>query len=252
MGSAFSGLSSYRRHRFKQVLSEKYSSLLQDPVTPSHFLFGDNLHEKLENISEEQKLITQASSVLGKNMSNNTRKFGKCSRSSQNKYSETSTKRMSIFRPSTNRGKKTFRPTLDWETKVFPKRMEKNLHRQNTFKLCKRIRNSFDFKTFSAQDSRLNPRIVNRVSFIKIRNRQVASERSNRTSGKFRTRIICEPPFHSSKIKWPKTSCYQFEAAKQTRFQSKISNGKPGKYSFTSKTRRLHDENNQIVNVLVT
>ena len=120
--------------------------------------------------------------------------------------------------------------------------MGKNLHRQNSFKLCKRIRNSFDFKTFSAQDSRLNPRILNRVSFIKVRDRQIASERSNRTSGKFRTRIICEPPFHSSEIKWPKTSCYQFEAAKQTRFQSKISNGKPGKYSFTSKTRRLHDK----------
>ena len=120
--------------------------------------------------------------------------------------------------------------------------MEKNLHRQNSFKLCKRIRNSFDFKTFSAQDSRLNPRILDRVSFIKIRNRQIASERSNRTSGKFRTRIICEPPFHSSEIKWPKMSCYQFEAAKQTRLQSKILNGKPGKYSFTSKTRRLHDK----------
>ena len=149
---------------------------------------------------------------------------------------------MSISRPSTNRRKKILRPTSDWETKVFPKRMGKNLHRQNSFKLCKRIRNSFDFKTFSAQDSRLNPRILNRVSFIKIRDRQIASERRNRTSGKFRTRIICEPPFHSSEIKWPKTSYYQFEAAKQTRFQSKISNGKPGKYSFTSKTRRLHDK----------
>ena len=63
MRSAFSGLSSYRRHRFKQVLSEKYSSLLQDPVTPSHFLFGNNSHEKLKKISEE--LIKQASSVLG-------------------------------------------------------------------------------------------------------------------------------------------------------------------------------------------
>ena len=86
MGSAFSGLSSYRRHRFKQVLSEKYSSLLQDPVTPSHFLFGDNLHEKLKKISEEQKLTKQASSVLGKNMSNNTCSFRKRSRSSQNKF----------------------------------------------------------------------------------------------------------------------------------------------------------------------
>ena len=161
---------------------------------------------------------------------------------SEGLYSETSTKRMAISRPSTNRRKKTLRPTSDWETKVFPKRMEKNLHRQNSFKLCKRIRNSFDFKTFSAQNSRLNPRILNSVSFIKNRNRQIASERSNRTSGKFRTRIICEPPFHSSEIKWPKTSCYQFEAAKQTRFQPNISNGKPGKYSFTSKTRRLHDK----------
>ena len=253
MGSAFSGLSSYRRHRFKQVLSEKYSSLLQDPVTPSHFLFGDNSHEKLKKISEEQKLIKQASSVLSKNMSNNTCNFENApalhrtnSRGvgaiAEGLYSGTSTKRMSISRPSTNRRKKTHRPTSDWETKVFPKRMEKNLHRQNSFKLCKRIRNSFDFKTLSAQDSRLNPRILDRVSFINIRNRQIASERSNRTSGKFRTRIICEPPFHSSEIKWPKTSCYQFEAAKQTRLQSKILNGKPGKYSFTSKTRRLHDK----------
>ena len=129
---------------------------------------------------------------------------------------------MSISRPSTNRRKKTHRPTSDCETKVFPKRMEKNLHRQNSFRLCKRIRNSFVFKTFSAQDSRLNPRILDRVSFIKIRNRQIASERSNRTSGKFRTRIICEPPFHSSEIKWPKTSCYQFEAAKQTRYNQKF------------------------------
>ena len=218
-------------------------------MTPSHFLFGDNLHEKLKKISEEQKLIKQAFSVLGKNMSNNTRNFRKRSRSSrgvgaiaERLYSETSTKRMSISRPSTNRRKKTLRLTSDWETKVFSKRMGKNLHRQNSFKLCKRIRNSFDFKTFSAQDSRLNPRILNRVSFIKIRARQIASERSNRTSGKFRTRIICEPPFHSSEIKWPKTSCYQSEAAKQTRFQSKISNGKPGKYSFTSETGKLHDK----------
>ena len=86
VGSVFSGLSSYRRHRFKQLLSEKYSSLLQNPVTPSHFLFGDNLHEKLKKRSEEQKLIKQASSVLGKNMSNNNRNFRKRSRSSQNKY----------------------------------------------------------------------------------------------------------------------------------------------------------------------
>ena len=75
---------------------------------------------------------------------------------------------MSISRPSTNRRKKTHRPTSDWETEFFPKRRGKNLHRQNSFKLCKRIRNSFDFKTFSEQNSRLNPRILNRVSFIKI------------------------------------------------------------------------------------
>ena len=97
MGSAFSGLSSYRRHRFKQVLSEKYSSLLQDPVTPSHFLFGDNLHEKLKKVSEEQKLIKQASSVLGKNMSNNTRNFRKRSRSSQNKFQRSGSDRRRII-----------------------------------------------------------------------------------------------------------------------------------------------------------
>ena len=135
MGSAFSGLSSYRRHRFKQVLSEKYSSLLQDPVTPSHFLFGDNLHEKLKKISEEQKLIKQASSVLGKNMSNNTHNFRKRSRSSQNKFQRSGSdrrriilgnkyQRMSISRPSTNRRKKTLRPTSDWETKVFQNEWE--------------------------------------------------------------------------------------------------------------------------------
>ena len=97
MGSAFSGLSSYRRHRFKQVLSEKYSSLLLEPVTPSHFLFGDNLHDKLKKISEEQKLIKQASSVLGKNMSNNTRNFRKRSRSSQNKFQRSGSDRRRII-----------------------------------------------------------------------------------------------------------------------------------------------------------
>ena len=56
VGSAFSGLSSYRRHRFKQVLSEKYSSLLQEPVSPSHFLFGDNLHEKLKKFPRSRSL----------------------------------------------------------------------------------------------------------------------------------------------------------------------------------------------------
>ena len=39
-----------------------------------------------------------------------------------------------------------------------------------------------------------------------------------------------------------KTSCDQFEATKQTCLQSKISYGKPGKYSFISKTGRLHDK----------
>ena len=87
--------------------------------------------------------------------------------------------------------------------------MRKKLYRQNSFKLCKRIRNPFDFKTFSEQNSRLNPRILNRVSFIKNGNRQTASERSNRTSEKFKTRVICEPPFHSSKVKWPKISLRQ-------------------------------------------
>ena len=146
------------------------------------------------------------------------------------------------FQTKYKQNKKTRRPTSDWETKVFPKTNGKNLYRQNSFKLCKRIRNSFDFKTFSDQNSRLNPRILNRVSSIKNRNRQIASERSKRASGKFRTWIICELPFHSSEVKWPTTSCYQFEATEQTRLQSKISYGKPGKYSFTSKTRRLHDE----------
>ena len=97
MGSAFCGLSSYRRHRFKQVLSDKYSSLLQDPVTPSHFLFGDNLHKKLKKISEEQKLIKQASSVLGKNMNNNNRNIRKCFCSSQNKFQRSGSDRRRII-----------------------------------------------------------------------------------------------------------------------------------------------------------
>ena len=131
MASAFSGLSSYRRHRFKQVLSENYSSLLQDPVTPSHFLSGDNLHEKLKKISEEQKFIRQASYVLGKD-----RNFRKRSRSSQNKYQRSGSDcrrvilrnrypKMSIAKPSTNRRKKAHRSTSDRQTKVFPSKWEK-------------------------------------------------------------------------------------------------------------------------------
>ena len=54
-----------------------------------------------------------------------------------------------ITKSSTNRKKKTHRPASDREAKVFLKRMGKNLYRQNSFKLCQRIRNSFDFKTFS-------------------------------------------------------------------------------------------------------
>ena len=73
--------------------------------------------------------------------------------------------------------------------------MRKNLYRYNSFKLCQRIRNSFDFKTFSEQNSTLNPRIINRVSFIEKRNRQIASEISNRTSGQSRTRGILSRPF---------------------------------------------------------
>ena len=131
MGSAFSGLSSYRRHRFKQVLSEKYSSLLQDPVTPSHFLFGDNLHEKFKKISEEQKLIKEASSVLGKNMSNNNRNFRKRSRSSQNKYQRSGSDRRRVilrnkypnnvnYQIKFKQKKKTHRRTSHRKTKVFP------------------------------------------------------------------------------------------------------------------------------------
>ena len=98
--------------------------------------------------------------------------------------------------------------------KLFQSEWEKSLCRQNSLKLCQRIRNPFDFKTFSEQNSRFNPRIFNRVSFIKNRNRQIASERSNRTSGQSRTWVICEPLFHSSKVKRPKASCDQFEASK--------------------------------------
>ena len=46
MESAFAILSSYRRHRFKQVLSDKYSSLIQDPVTLSLTSFLEIIHTK--------------------------------------------------------------------------------------------------------------------------------------------------------------------------------------------------------------
>ena len=147
--------------------------------------------------------------------------------------------------PRTNRRKKTHTLTSDRETKVFPKRTGTNLYRQNSFKLYQRIRNSFEFKTPSEQNSRLSPRILNRVSFIENRNRQIASERSNRTSGQSRTWVICKLPFHSSKVKRSKTSCDQFGATKQTCLQSKISYGKPGKYSFTFETGRLRDKDLQ-------
>ena len=158
---------------------------------------------------------------------------------------------MSITKPSTNRRKKTHRPTSDRETKFFPTRMGTKLYRQNSFKLRQRIGNSSDFKTFSEQNSRLNPRILNSVSFIKNRNRQITSERSNRTSGQSRFWVICEPNFHSSKVKRSKTSCDQFEATKQTCLQSKISYGKPGKYSFTSKTGRFYDKDGFTVRLYV-
>ena len=230
--------------RFKKVLSKKYSSLLQDPVTPSHFLLhdnnlhDDNLHDEFKKNSEEQKLIKTGlfRVIIIVIFERGVGVFA------EGLYSETSTQRISIITSSTNRRKKTHRLTSDWETKVFPNRMGKKLYRQNSFKLCQRMRNSLEFKTFSEQNSRVKPRIFNRVSLIENRNRQIASERSNRTSGQSRTWVICKLSFYSSKVKRPKTSCDQFEATKQTCLQSKISYGKPGKYSFTSKTGRIHDK----------
>ena len=66
-------------------------------MTLSHIVFGVNLHEKLKKNSEEQKLIKQASSVLGKNMSNNDRNFRKRSRSSQNKYQSSRSNRRRVI-----------------------------------------------------------------------------------------------------------------------------------------------------------
>ena len=60
------------------------------------------------------------------------------------------------------------------------------------------------------------PESLTEFNLLKKRNRQInTSERSN-TSGQCRTWVICEPPFHSSKVKWSEASCDQFEATKQT------------------------------------
>ena len=123
------------------------------------------------------------------------------------------------MKPSTNRRKKTHRPTSDWETKVFPKQMGKSLYRQNSFKLCKGLEIPLISKPFQNKIPNSTTEFLT-VSIIENRNRQIASKRSNRT------RVICEPHFHSSKVKRPKTSCDQFEATKETCLQLKISYGK--------------------------
>ena len=58
--SSFDGLSSFRRYRFKSSLSPELQSLVKEPeggVSPSKFLFGDDLSSKIKNLSEENKLI---------------------------------------------------------------------------------------------------------------------------------------------------------------------------------------------------
>ena len=65
-GSAFSMLSQFRKNRFKRILSKEYASVCsesyrgtEDAAKPSKNLFGDNLSEKIFQISEENKLLNK-------------------------------------------------------------------------------------------------------------------------------------------------------------------------------------------------
>ena len=75
---------------------------------------------------------------------------------------------MSISRTSTNRRKKTLRPTSDWETKVFPKQMEKNLHRQNSFKLCKGLEIPLISKPFQHKIPDSTPESLTEFHLLRI------------------------------------------------------------------------------------
>ena len=60
--SSFASLSSGRRQRFHNVLAPEYASLVNyDSETPSKFLFGDNIADKVEKCSKEQRIIKQIS-----------------------------------------------------------------------------------------------------------------------------------------------------------------------------------------------
>ena len=131
MGSAFVVLSPYRRHRFKQVFSDNYSSLLQDPVTPSRFLFGGNLHEKLKKFLKSRSLqnrvkirviiivIFENAAPLHRTSTRGVEAIA------EGLYSGRSTQRMSITKPSTNRKKKTHRLTSAGRLKFFQSEWEK-------------------------------------------------------------------------------------------------------------------------------
>ena len=60
--SFYASLSSVRRQRFHNVLASKYASLVHyDSETPSKFLFGDNIADKVEKCSKEQRIIKKIS-----------------------------------------------------------------------------------------------------------------------------------------------------------------------------------------------
>ena len=62
MGSAFPGISSFRRYHFRTVLKHDFAEICKvceqsEDLKPSKFLFGDDLRSKKINISEENKLF---------------------------------------------------------------------------------------------------------------------------------------------------------------------------------------------------
>ena len=61
-GSVYASLSSVRRQRFHNVLASKYASLVHyDSETPRKFFSGDNIADKVEKCSKEQKVIKKIS-----------------------------------------------------------------------------------------------------------------------------------------------------------------------------------------------
>ena len=60
--SSFASLSSVRCQRFHNVLAPEYASLVNyDNETPSKFLFGDNIADKVEKRSNEQRIMKKIS-----------------------------------------------------------------------------------------------------------------------------------------------------------------------------------------------